>query len=322
MSKYQTRVATLVLMVAFLTLVLPLADAQLIIGERADHKRLEITINEDGTAHVLHEINRASSPVTLVSITGQYENIIMTDINGKEANHAIAKSNDGFSVTIFNFPTNTIIEYDLLDAITRIGAYETWDYYYLESTIFTIPDNVDRIFLNEGSIELVNDVRKIECHGCDALIEYSLSESTHVYTTEIDGTSHDVEVVTVAIPQSIGFDANAQTISMNLDVDDHAFVDIVIPHGLLKGPYEAYYEQERLGARLGLQNSTHTQLELRMPDTGTLIILGNNSIDNNITIKSPKEMESGIIFPIIIIVAGIIGVLVTVFILMRKRTRV
>lgn len=302
-----------------MTLVLPVADAQLIIGQEAAHKRLEITINNDGSAHILHEVRRSETPVTMISVDGQYENIVMTDTSGNEVNHAISKNAAGFGVTIFSAPTNTIVEYDLINAITTVGAYETFDYYYLETTLFVLPDSAERVYINGGSVNL-EDSKKIKCHGCELVIEYTTLENTFEYVAELDGINHNIGVTTVAVPQSGGFDSESNAIRVELDVDEHAYVDITIPQALLKPSYEAYHEGQRLAARITSQNSTHAEFQLRMPGTGTLDIFGNSTDTNVEKLKPTRSDDTALmIIAIAVIAIGVAGIGISIFVWKHRR---
>lgn len=309
-------------MVLTIVLVIPVADAQLIVGDKASHKRLEITINDDRTAHVLHEIQSSQSPVTMISVDGEYENVTMTDAQGSPTTHPISQHDNGFGVTIFSAQKNTIVEYDLINATTKIGAYETWDYNYLETTVFMMPDDVNRVYINEGPVDLV-DVKKIRCHGCSALLEFTLSEMTHRYDVESDGTSHNMEITTVASPRSVGFDADAHALSLDLDVDDHAFVNITIPHQLLKAPYEAYYGDERLKLTVDSQNDTHSDIRVRMPEMGILDIFGNLDIKDAYgdTQTPANNLDDIVVISVVIIAVGAAGIIASLFIWKRRRSQ-
>lgn len=300
-------------------LVLPTASAQLVIGDEATHNRLEVTIGGDGSAHVLHEIRRSTSPVTMISVDGEYENIVMTDTVGNKENHAISRNANGFGVTIFGSNTDTIVEYDLIDAVTKVGAYETWDFYYLETTLFVLPDNADQVYINGGSAN-VSDSKRIKCHGCQALIEYTSAENTYEYDIELGGKTHSIGVTTAAVPRSGGFDPVTDVIRLEFDVDEHAYVGVAIPHKLLEDPYEAHYDGERLRARVVSQNDTHSDFEMRIPGTGILDISRSAELDDMNTV--PPEMdvtETDNAVIAVVIAAGVIGIVVSVFAWKRKQ---
>ncbi len=298
-------------------LALPAAEAQLIIGDEAAHKRLEVVINDDGSAHVLHEIQKSAVPVTMLSVGGEYENFVITDADGNEPSHAISRNADGFGVTIFGSPTDTVVEYDLTDAVTTVGAYGTWDFYYPETTLFAMPESAGRVYINGGSVNL-GDATKINCHGCEALIEFTALEETYEYAA---GAGHTVGVATVATPQSAGYDAETGAIVLELDVDGHAYVDVSIPKALLGAPYEAYYEEERLAARIISEDTTHADFQLRMPGDGVLYILGSSNGTGTGT-GPPADLQddlSVVNVGIAVIVAAAAGIGAVVFALRRRR---
>ena len=294
----------------------PAAYAQLIVGDVASHDRLEITINEDGTAHVLHEVRRSASPVTMVSVEGEHENLVMTDAAGNTVQHAVSQNENSFGVTIFGSGTNTIIEYDLLDAVSRVGAYSTWDYRYLETTLFVMPQSVERVYINGGPVDFEGDARKIECHGCEARLEYAPEEETGL-DVRSDGAVHAVGFRTAEDIAGAEFDAGAGALVVEVDSEAHAFVTATIPHALLEPPYEVYQADERLIARAESQNATHTELRTRVPESGTIGIFGGAGEGK---VAEPEASGAGLA-PLALVAAGAAGIAVSVALWRRRRGR-
>lgn len=305
--------------------VMSVAHAQLLIGDDAVHKRLEITIDEDGSAHVLHELQSSLSPTTMRSVDGRYENLTMTDLAGNKMSHAVSQHENGFNVHILVSTTNTVIEYDLIDAVSKVGEYHTWDYSYPESTLFVMPDFVKRVYINESPIDF--DDEKIKCHGCQALIEYAREELVKWESTT-DGTdeiAHAIEIKTVADIPRIVLDYETRAIGLDIKTNGHAFVSVTIPHAFLDPPYEAHNIDRRLVARIESQNDTHSVLHTRMPESGVLSIFGNamaTPSDNGfLTVEADPLAHVWQVLPVMLVIAGMAGIVVVLFVWWRRRAR-
>ncbi len=313
MCAWQTSAAVALVALCAIT---PAALAQLIVGEDAIHERLEVTIGEDGSAHVLHEVRRNDGPVTLVSVEGTYENIRMTDGAENEVDHAISTHDGGFGVTIFEPASNTIVEYDLVGALSMDGTYTSWKYSYPTETLFVMPQGVARAYINGAAVDFDNG--RFLCHGCYADIEYGGDERIYSYTPPDDDDGERIEVRTVAGITDAGFDANANAISMELDADDGVYVDVAIPKSLMDGPYEAYGNERRLVASVGIENMTHSWLQIRGASSGTLNIFGGDAAGGDMGADAAPDITVGIAA----IVAGAAGLGIAIAVWSRRRQRV
>ena len=72
-----TQVFGLLVILVIISLV-PLTDAQISIGEIAEQKSIEVTINSDGEVHVKHVVSSSNFPVDLKLIDGTISNISVT----------------------------------------------------------------------------------------------------------------------------------------------------------------------------------------------------------------------------------------------------
>ena len=62
--------------------LVPLADAQISIGENAQQKSVEVMINSDGAVHVKHVVRSSNLPVDLELVYGTISNISVTNEQG------------------------------------------------------------------------------------------------------------------------------------------------------------------------------------------------------------------------------------------------
>jgi len=156
--------------------LVPLAYAQISIGEIAEQKSIEVTINSDGEVHVKHVVSSSNFPVDLKLIDGTVSNISVTNEQGIEELFSMNANN---VVLLQPSKEELIIEYDLENVLTEIDKVWTWDFRYLQTTTFFIPQEVDLIHVNERPVYL-DDKKGISCHGCQMILEYSIGEPKNI----------------------------------------------------------------------------------------------------------------------------------------------
>jgi len=113
--------------------LVPLADAQISIGENAQQKSVEVMINPNGEVHVKHVIRSSNLPVDLELIHGTVSNISVTNEQGIEE---LFSMNEDNVVLLQPSKDELIIEYDLDDVLSKINNIWTWDFRYLQTTTF------------------------------------------------------------------------------------------------------------------------------------------------------------------------------------------
>ena len=130
--------------------IIPIANAQISIGEKAEQKSVEVIINSVGDVHVKHVVRSSNVPTQIELINGTVSNLSLTNEQGEEKQLTTI---GGFSgVLIMPHGGNSIIEYDLDQVLNQKDDVWTWDFRYLESTSFIFPEEVDLVFANERPI--------------------------------------------------------------------------------------------------------------------------------------------------------------------------
>jgi len=140
------------LVILSLIAIIPMADAQISIGEKANQKSVEVIINSEGKVHVKHVIRSSNLPTDLELISGTVSNISATDEQGNELLFSI--SGDGKTVLVQPSNEKSIIEYDLEQVLVEKNGALSWNFRYLETTSFFFPDELNLIFVNERPIIL------------------------------------------------------------------------------------------------------------------------------------------------------------------------
>ena len=118
------KIISLVTLLVIIITVIPTSYSQLTIGEQANQKLIEVTINGSEKIKVKHVVSASNMPVSVNLFEGEISNLKVTDENGNEKLQDGLKAgilNDGYgNESIFLFPSNqnSIIEYDLEDIST------------------------------------------------------------------------------------------------------------------------------------------------------------------------------------------------------------
>ena len=150
------------LVILLIISVIPVADAQISIGQKADQRSIEVTINSVGEVHVKHVVASSNTPRQVDLIDGTVSDLSVTNEQGEEKQFSVIGGNIG--VLLLPSKGDSIVEYSLEDALSQKDNVWIWDFLYLETISFILPEEVDLLFVNENPVYL--DVKKgISCHG-------------------------------------------------------------------------------------------------------------------------------------------------------------
>ena len=257
--------------IILLILVIPSVSAQQInIAEKANQKSVIVTINETGDIHVIHIVGSANSPKQVELIDGEIQNLIITNEEGEEKTVTTIGNND--SVMIFPSRSDSIIEYDLKGVLLLKDNLWTWDFLYLESTNFMIPEELDLIFVNSKPVYL-GDQKGISCHGCQMILEYAFNEPKNIIDVNWEDKEFFVEIGTFTNIEN--FEFNQSTKEINFDVNESdQFITAIIPLELLWGPYVVFLDDEKILFQDYKNNGTHVWINMRPDTAGEISIIG------------------------------------------------
>ena len=256
--------------IIFLVTVIPTSYAQVSVGEKANQKLVEVTIDSEGNVHVIHIIDDAKIPKQVDLIPGTISNISVTDEQGEEKQFSVVGDNN--AVLIMPSAEESILQYDLDNVITEIDGVLTWDFLYLESTVFILPEEVNLFFVNERPVFL-NDKKGISCHGCQMLLEYAINESRIYQNVKWEEKEFTVEVRNQNGVDKFVFDQPSKSITFDT-IGENRFVTTIIPLELLWEPYVVFLNDEEIPARQNINNGTHVWLIINPDTSGTVNIIG------------------------------------------------
>ena len=262
------------LVILSLIAVIPMADAQISIGQKAIQKSIEVTINSEGEVHVKHIVRSSSLPTDLELIYGTVSNVSVTNEEGDELLFSITGDDSMMLVQPSN--DDSIIEYDLEHALVQTNGVWTWSFRYLETTSFYFPNEANLIFSNEQPIYL-DEKKGILCHGCQMVLEFSINEPKNFKNVTWEDKEFVVEILTHSNIDNFVFDQPTRSISFDVS-NENQFVTTIIPLELLWNPYIVLLDDEKILFHQYINNGTHIWLSLKPETSGAITIIGTTVI--------------------------------------------
>ncbi len=262
------------LVILLIIFIIPVADAQISIGEKALQRSIEVVINLDGDVHVKHIVALSNTPRQIELIPGTVSNLSVTNEQGEEKQFSVIGDSDG--VLFLPSREDSIVEYDLEDALSKKDNVWTWDFLYLNKVTFIFPEEVDLIFLRDNPVYL-DESRGIACHGCQTVFEYSINEPKIFKDVEWEDKMFVVEINSHSNIDEFIFDQPTKSITFNV-LDENKFLTIIIPLELLWEPYSVFLNNEKIRSYEYINNGTHIWLNMKPGTTGEISIIGTTVI--------------------------------------------
>jgi len=262
------------LIVLALISIIPVANAQISIGEKATQKSVEVIINSEGNVHVKHIVHSSNLPKDLELIYGTVSNVSVTDEQGKELPFTI--NNDNNMVLIQPSNEESTIEYDLEHVLVQTNNVWTWSFRYLETTSFILPEEIDLIFTNERPVFL-DDRKGITCHGCQMILEYSINEPKVFENVTWEDKEFVVEIQSYSNISNFVFEQPTKSITFDISKENQ-FVTTIIPLELLWKPYSVFLNNEKVFFHEYINNGTHVWLSMKPETVGEVSIIGTTVI--------------------------------------------
>ena len=262
------------LIILSIIFVIPVADAQLSIGAKAVQKSVDVIINSDGEIHVKHVIVSSNLPSQVELIEGTVSNLVVTNEQGEERDLAVVGDND--AVLIFPSNQNSIVEYNLDNVLSQKDNLWTWDFSYLETTSFIMPEEVDLVFVN-GTPIFLGEKKGIGCHGCKIVLEYWNNVLKNINQVNWEDKEFLVETRTSSEIKSFNFNQPTKKISFKVN-DNYQFVTIIIPLELLWEPYSVFLDDDKILKHEIINNGTHVWLSMKPETSGEITIIGTTVI--------------------------------------------
>ncbi|WP_052347461.1 hypothetical protein [Candidatus Nitrosotenuis chungbukensis] len=236
---------------------------------------VKITIDEDGSAHVIHVVEPSIQPQQVTVIQNNFTNLQIKEENGYIPQYGEVSGNVK-SFMLFPTDKRTLIEYDLKNVVKLKDGMWRWDYVYLAETKFYLPEDANLIFTNETPINLA-EKRGVNCHGCQVKLEYELGQTEIVKQVQWQDKKFDVRIITLADISSFKFDQPNKKITFDVN-DENKYVTLIIPLELLWNPYQVL-----LNGNTTLDNEFYSDgktmwLGIKPDKVGTVEIIGVSAV--------------------------------------------
>ena len=262
------------LVVLALISIIPVANAQISIGEKAAQESVEVVINSEGNVHVKHVVFSSGLPKDLELIYGTASNISVTN----EQNEKLLFTTNQDNRVVLIQPSNekSIVEYDLEYALVQTNNVWTWNFKYLETTSFFFTEEFNTIFVNGRPVNL-DEKKGIACHGCQLILEYSINEPRIFENVTWEGKKFVVEIQSHSNISNFVFDQPTKSITFDISKENQ-FITTIIPLELLWKPYSVFLNNEKVLFHEYINNGTHVWLSMKPETIGEVSIIGTTVI--------------------------------------------
>jgi len=232
---------------------------------------VEITIDEDGIAHVVHKVKASTKTLQIDAYEGNMANLSVTDRDGNKVQY-LTLEKQPIAIVLPPLGNDMIfIRYDLTDVLSLKDGVWTWEFNAPGITNMYFPNGVDMIWVNDRPVYIGE--KGIRQHGGKMTLEYVIDEPVVLKEVEWEGKKFTVAIRTLT---NVGlFEFNQPAKSIIFDVaKGNPLVTVIIPLELLWEPYEVYLNSNKILNREFYNNGTHVWLGFRPDTSGTMNVVG------------------------------------------------
>jgi len=236
---------------------------------------LKVTIEQNGTAHVVHQVKGDKlQPVQVESIAGNMTNFSVTDKDGNSVQYSTLSRSP---MTVLILPTDrnmTNIKYDLPNIVSYKNGVWEWNYFEPSDTTFTdfyFPKGVDVIWTYDTPVYLGE--KGLRQHGNGYTLRYVINEPVTNQNVQWQGKSFDVGIRTVSGLGTYVFDQSQKTYAFDINTPK-SFITVIMPEKLLWGPYDVAINGNKTLHKSYYKNGTHVWIGFRPNSAGTVQITG------------------------------------------------
>lgn len=255
------------------------AFAQISMGG-APSEDIKVTIDANGTAHVLHEVQgNATGAIHVEMIGGNLTNFSVTDQDNNSVQYSTI-SQTPMSVLLLPTQRNvTLIRYDLPNIVTNNNGVWSWNYYTPSDAVFTdfyFPKGVDMIWSHDRPVYL-GDKAGLRQIGNGMSLAYIINEPETIQTVQWQNQTFNVGVKTLANAGAPAFNQSSKAYTFNID-KPNSYVTVIMPKALLWGPYQATMNTSAILTNQFNDNGTYVWIGMHPAQNGTLQITGTTAI--------------------------------------------
>jgi len=313
----------LIVLVLALIAVIPISNAQLLLGAEANQKLIEVELNKSEIVNVKHVIAASNIPVNVNLFDGVItESIVVTNDNGDEKEFGIlADGTTNRSMTIFPSNSDIIIKYDLEDISTLYENLWTVRIEYSETFSIMFSEQIDLFFLNDNIIQLGNKKGISVNYGGNAIIQYYDKIPKIIEEVSLEEDKFNVEIITNSKIDKFNFDQESKRISFQVN-EKNKFVTVTMEEELLGSPYSILLNDEKVPYTKSVSKENYVALSMKPQAIGEIIISNLEYIDDSTKNTSndtlPVESISNDYFIWLVFGGVFIIVVIVAIIIMRK----
>lgn len=257
-------------LILLVVLVIPQVSAQTEFISKVEQKPVQVSIDNKGNVVVVHQIKDSNESKELKFVDGTVSNLEFIDAFGAQQLVDVVEEAD--NIVISPHEDELFVKYDLNDALILKNNVWTLDYRYVETTIFTVPNEVELLFVNERLLFL-DKKNSFRCHGCEMTLEYLIDGPRDIKYVNWENKKFAVEMITFADTKDFEFDQPSKQINFKVN-DSNQFVTTVIPLELLWGPYAILLDDKKIFYDDDISNGTHVWINIKPNTSGEITIIG------------------------------------------------
>lgn len=240
---------------------------------------IKVTIDEKGTAHVIHYVKGDDKTAIQVNtIKGNMTNLSVTDKDGGSVQY-FSINKGTFSVMFPPTSRNvTLIKYDLPNIVTLSDGVWNWNYYTPSDTTFTdfyFPKGVDMFWANDRPVYFGE--KGVRQHGNGMNLQYIINEPMVSQNVQWMDKNFIVGIRTLSDLGPYAFDQSAKSYAFDVN-KAMTHVTVIMPQKLLWGPYEVKVNGNGTLYTVFHNNGTHVWIGLTPHKNGTVQITGTTAI--------------------------------------------
>ncbi len=242
---------------------------EITMGEKPE-QIVNITIDEEGIAHVAHTVKGSMKTQQVDTYEGNMTNLSVTDKDGNEMQYLTLEK---YPIGVVLLPSgkDVIIKYDLTDVLSLKDGVWAWKFSSINLTNFYFPKGVDTIWVNSRPVYIGET--GIRHHGGSMILEYVIDEPAVFKEAMWEDKKFTVGIRTLSNVDLFEFSQPTKRITFNVD-KEKALVTVAIPLELLWEPYDVYLNSNQTLNSEFYNNGTHVWLGFRPNTFGTIQIVG------------------------------------------------
>jgi len=258
---------------------IPIVDAQLMLGQKADQKSIELFVEKSEIIKVKHVIKPSKMPVTVHLFEGVgVDSIEAKNSDGKDKQIAIENDGTGkLAITIFPTNDKTIIKYNIYEHSSLIDNLWMINVQYNETYSVLFPEEIKYIFLNNNLIPLENRDGISVNGGGKIKIEYYSTISESIEKVQWKENKFDVKILSDLKIEGFNFEQTTKSISFEI-TEKNKLITIAIPQELLWGPYVVMLDDEKITYHKSFENENVVLLTMKPETVGQITIIGTTVI--------------------------------------------